>query len=143
MAFLIRPETFRGVSEFSAAGVGFKREVEEVQERQDQQESRLKDIDLILPLLLPEEARKHLENLAQGAAPYVGQESLRTELRRLSSLNLIEMKDEKTIEQMENGSRFELADYVRLTPLGEQWVARLEQLRHQEPPPERSEEGGA
>ena len=57
---------------------------------QQQQSAQLKDIELILPILLPKKERKHLTNLAEGkTAGYKGNHEMRSELRRLRSLKLI------------------------------------------------------
>src|SRR6516162_792481 len=56
---MFRPEIVNRVTRLEIAG--WKLEIENKQEKQDKQ---LKDIQLILPILLPETERKHLFNLA-------------------------------------------------------------------------------
>ena len=130
-------------------GAGFKLEmlarVREKQQEQDQtlrrQADTIDDISLVLPLLLPKSERKHLMNLQQGRTDgYKGRGSLRSEIRRLRSIGLLEMLPERTVGQMETGKAFDLADYVRLTELGHRWVRRIEQIEAKEADDEPYEE---
>ncbi len=122
--FLARPELVERVSRFEA--LGWKLEMES---RQQQQSAQLKDIELILPVLLPDKERKHLTNLAEGkTAGYKGNHDLRSELRRLRSLKLIDMLGDQHIASMTDGTTFDLANYVRLTKLGTRWAERVRQL---------------
>jgi hypothetical protein len=96
---------------------GFRLEMlERVKERQAEQEQLIEDINLILPLLLPETEQTHLFNLDQGKAEkYKGSSALRAELRRLRSIGLIRMKEGKHIGDMKNGMEFDLSDFIELT----------------------------
>ena len=53
---------------------------------------------------------------------------MRTELRRLRSIKLIEMKKDREVNQMRDDLGFDLADYATLTPLGDRWVKRIKEL---------------
>jgi len=122
--FFARPEMVERVSRFEA--LGWKLEMEN---RQQQQSAQLKDIELILPILLPKKERKHLTNLAEGkTAGYKGNHEMRSELRRLRSLKLIDMVGDQHIQSMADGATFDLANYVRLTSLGTRWAERVKQL---------------
>jgi hypothetical protein len=109
---------------------GFKVEVlERLQERQIQQQSDLEDIRLIIPILLPEEERKHLLNVAHGkTADYKGGEPLRIALRRLCTIGLLRRRQDRQISDLHSSTKFNLADWVELTKLGRGWVHRLEEL---------------
>ena len=109
---------------------GFKVELlEKVRERQLQQAKDLEDIQLIIPLLLPETERKHLKNLAQRrTAGYKGNHALRTELRRLRSIGLIRTRSNRNVGELADGVLVDLGDYMALTDLGERWVRRLSEL---------------
>ena len=109
---------------------GFKVELlERVRERQLQQAQDLEDVQLIIPLLLPETERTHLKNLArQATSSYKGSHSLRTELRRMRSIGLIRMRANRTVGDLADGVVRDLADYVALTDLGERWARRLATL---------------
>jgi len=61
-------------------------------------------------------------------ADYKGHHALRAELRRLRSITLIEMRDNRHVRDMRDGSTFDLADYVKLTPLGERWAKRIKEI---------------
>ena len=121
-------------------GAGFKIEmlekVKEKQEKQakmlDQQVSLLDDISLMLPLLLPKTERNHLMNLDLGQTFYKGRSALRSEIRRLRSIGLLEMLPGRNVGHMESGKDFDLADYVRLTDLGRRWVSRIKQIEEKE-----------
>lgn len=121
---------------------GFKVELlEKVRERQLQQAQDLEDIQLIIPLLLPETERKHLKNLARASTSgYKGNHALRTELRRLRSIGLIRTRTGRAVADLGDGVSFDLGDYVALTDLGERWVRRLSELDEGAGPPRDSSE---
>ena len=121
---LFRPDIVERVTRLEIAG--WKIDIEQRQEKQDKQ---LRDIQLILPILLPENERKHLLNLAsQSTKPYKGNQDVRTELRRLRSLKLIKMKPRQEIGRMEDGKEVNLSDFVELTDLGQHWVDRIKEI---------------
>jgi hypothetical protein len=121
---LFRPDIIDRVTRLEIAG--WKIDIEQRQEKQDKQ---LQDIQLILPILLPENERKHLLNLAsQNAKPYQGNDAVRTELRRLRSLRLIRMKPSQEIGRMADGKQVNLSDFVELTDLGHRWVDRIKEI---------------
>lgn len=121
---LFRPDIVERVTRLEIAG--WKIEIEQRQEKQDKQ---LKDIQLILPILLPESERKHLLNLAnQNTKPYDGNDAVRTELRRLRSLKLIKMKPNQEIRGMADGKQVKLNEFVELTELGQHWVDRIKEI---------------
>jgi hypothetical protein len=131
---LIQPEAFDRLKRVKLSG--FELEVlEKVREKQALQEDQLEDIRLILPLLLPEAARRHLFNLDLGnTSGYQGSHILRGELRRLRSMRLVRMKDGMQISQMKDGSACDLAAFVELTPLGQRWVKRVREIEDAESP---------
>jgi hypothetical protein len=128
VTLLLRPEVFERLKILEMSG--FKLEMlEKVREKQVKQESELEDIRLILPVLLPDKERKHMLNLAAGKTrSYKGNHDVRTELRRLRSIKLIEMRKDREVNQMQDNLAFDLADYARLTPLGDRWVKRIREL---------------
>jgi hypothetical protein len=106
----------------SIDGAGIK--IELLEERQKQQQLQLDEFALILPILLPTFERKHLLNLASGETKgYVGNDTLRLELRRLRSVGLI--RNTQAIGHISDGREVNLADFVQLTDLGRRWVPRL------------------
>jgi hypothetical protein len=122
----------RQVKTFSFGG--YKLEMlERFQERQAKQEDQIELIRTILPLLLPKAEQKHLRNLKDGkTSGYKGNHDVRTELRRLRSMNLIRRKGEKHIREIENGATVDLVDFVELTPLGERWVNHIKDIESSE-----------
>jgi hypothetical protein len=112
---------------------GYKLEMlEQIRERQVRQEDLLRHIMMrLLPLLLPEPERRHLVNLDRGATKnYQGGGVLQGELRHMRSVGLIRMRKDKdnqnkAIGSLRQGETFDLADFVELSPLGEQWVKTI------------------
>jgi hypothetical protein len=103
--------------------------IEKIRERQDRQEERLADIALILPLLLPNKEVNHIKNLfARAPGEYKGSHALRTELRRLASIGLVKRKAGRNIEDMKDGTKFDLGEYVDLTDLGRQWATMIQEI---------------
>ena len=85
------------------------------------------NIRLKLPMLVPEPERKHLLNFAHcNTQGYKGRGSLRSELRHLRSIELIRSCSGRHIGDLKAGDVHDLADFVELTDLGRQWVAKLE-----------------
>lgn len=79
---------FKQVKTFSMGQLKLEM-IEKIRDRQDNQEERLADMALILPLLLPQNEVKHIRNLfARATGGYSGSHAVRTELRRLASIGL-------------------------------------------------------
>ncbi len=82
-------------------------------------------LQLLAPLVLAAPERKHLLNLHyRRTTGYQGNHAVRTELRRLRYLTLI--ANTKPIGSATDGSTFDLAELVQLTPLGAKWAQHLE-----------------
>jgi len=104
-----------------------KIELEALHAQQDEQASRLELLQLLAPLVLSEPERNHLLNLHyRRAGEYQGNRAVRSELRRLRYLTLI--TNTKPIESAVDGSTFDLAELVQLTPLGAKWAQQLEEM---------------
>jgi hypothetical protein len=125
---LLRPEIFNRLKLLEL--LGFKMElIEEVRQTQEKQRSELEAISLIMPLLLPEFEQRHLLNLAdQKTASYLASHTLRSEIRHLRSMGLVQMRPNHTVGQMADDLPFDLADYIELTPLGDRWVSRIREI---------------
>jgi hypothetical protein len=90
------------------------------------------DLDLALSLAVPEQQQRHLLNLAQGKTKgYEGRGSLRSELRNLVSVGLLEKLPGQHVGDMKSGMVYDLADFVNLTDSGRRWVERIKQSRRQ------------
>jgi hypothetical protein len=104
-----------------------KIELEAIHARQDEQGSRLELLQLIAPLVLTDPERKHLLNLHyRRGVEYRGNHEVRSELRRLRYLTLI--TNTKPIGSAVDGSTFDLAELVQLTPLGAKWAQQLDEM---------------
>ena len=53
-------------------------------------------------------------------------------MRRLRSIGLIETLRDRHIGHMKSGMEFDLAEYVKLSDLGERWVRRINQIEKSE-----------
>lgn len=88
------------------------------------------DVDLALSLAVPEQQQKHLLNLAEGKTKgYEGRGSLRSELRNLISMGLLERQPGQHVGDMKSGMVYDLAKFVNLTRAGNRWVDRIKQSR--------------
>lgn len=132
IVLLLRPKSLDRLKLLEMSG--FKLEMlEEVQDKQAKQANMIDDIALMLPLLLPKTERKHLSNLDRGKTEkYLGNSRLRSEIRRLRSIGLLEMLPGKHVGQMADKKEFNLIHYVRLTSLGNRWVRRIKQIEKSE-----------
>jgi|SRR5208337_743667 len=103
-----------------------KVELEAIHARQDDQGSKLELLQLVAPLVLSDPEQKHLLNLHyHRGAGYRGNYAVISELRRLRYLKLIE--NTKPLGSVD-GSLFDLAELVQLTPLGSKWAQQLEDM---------------
>ena len=138
IAALLKPRMFDRLQSLEVSGIKLRM----LEQQQQQQQSKLDEFSLILPILLHDTERKHLINLAhQNSAEYIGNHQMRTELRRLRSIGLIRSRVGRGIGEMKDGSQFDLADFVALTPLGQHWVERIDSIESAESKePKESEE---
>jgi hypothetical protein len=122
---LISPGFFQRLKIFEMSG--FKLEMlEKVREKQMEQENKLDDIGLILPLLLSKAKQQHLLNIADGkTANYKGSHDGRSELRNLRSAGLLKSKPGTHISQLKDGTEYDVSKLLELTPLGTRWVSRI------------------
>lgn len=124
---LVNPEALERLRHFKVAGFEF--DLEKIRQKQEQQQGQLEAISLLLPLVLREEEGKHLHNLAQAKTTgYVGNHDMRTELRRLKTMGLIEKLPGRFVGEMKDGMQADLAQYVRLTSFGRRMVGQLEEM---------------
>lgn len=88
----------------------------------------VQDLDLALSLAVPEPQQKHLLNLADGNTKrYEARGSLRSELRNLVSMGLLEKLPGRHVGDMKSGMVYDLADFVNLTDRGRRWIERVKQ----------------
>jgi hypothetical protein len=97
----------------------------EVQQSQQKQQAILEDVRLALRLLIGKSEQEHLKNLFKHTTnTYRVKGALRDEIRRLRAMKLIEMCGSKTVGEMPENATFDLAQYVRLTEDGRNFVSR-------------------
>lgn len=126
---LVKPDALDQLRRLKLAG--FELEIEKLKRGQELQQGQLEAISLLLPLVLREEEIKHLRNLSEArTSGYVGGHPVRTELRRLATLGLIERIDGRMMRELKDNFNFNLANYVRLTPFGRRIVTQLEEIEH-------------
>jgi hypothetical protein len=114
-----------GVSREKARG-----QIREVAAEQQRQAKDLDVIKLILNLVLPEYERWHLGGLAANPQTYLVQvtqdiaTSFESELRHLLSHGLVERQDKKELKKffMQEGQQRNLAEYLKITPKGREYI---------------------
>jgi hypothetical protein len=125
---LVRPQTLERLKRVKLSGFELEM-LARVQEKQAEHQDQLDDIRLILPLLLPDSERQHLVNLQTGnTGAYKGSHTLRTELRRLRSMRLLQMKPNRRVGELNDGGAFNLADFIELTKNGQRWITRVQEI---------------
>ena len=98
-------------------------ELDEVKRTQESQQDHLRVMELVLPLLLPKPEQQHLLNLGAGnTSQYQGNPFLRSELRRLRSMGLLEKHVDRNIGDIRDNLTVDLSHYVYLTKNGMEWV---------------------
>jgi hypothetical protein len=103
--------------------------LERVNEAQQVQSQLMDVLRLILPVVIPSEARIHLRNLVEGTCDgYIGRSSLRRELRQLRSMQLITMRNGRRIGDFVDGMACNLSDFVMLTEVGKFWIGRIKEI---------------
>jgi hypothetical protein len=132
IAVLSQPDILNRLKVLEA--LNFRVELSEVKEKLARQSDDLTVIRMMLPFLLPDNERMHLINLARHrTANYKGGNPVRIELRRLRSIGLIRMHgQDRHIGQLTSGTTFDLADFVELTPLGEYWASRIDEIQKED-----------
>jgi hypothetical protein len=124
---LVKPDALDQLKRFKVAG--FELEIEKIKRSQELQQGQLEAISLILPLVLKDAEAEHLRNLGYGkTADYEGGHAVRTEVRRLATMGLVDRIEGKMVREMKDNTKFDLANYVRLTVFGRRMVAQLEEI---------------
>jgi hypothetical protein len=132
IAVLLQPDVVNRLKVLQA--LNFRVELSEVKEKLARQSDDLTVIRMMLPFLLPDKERIHLTNLSRHqTANYKGGSPLRIEMRRVRSIGLIRMNSpDRHIAQMTSDKTFDLADFVKLTPLGEYWARRIDEIQKED-----------
>ena len=124
---LVNPEALERLRHLKVAGFEF--DLEKIKRRQELQQDQLEAISLLLPLVLRETETKHLRNLGERKTDgYVGNHDMRTELRRVRTMGLIENLPGRSVSEMKDGMNLNLSQYVQLTSFGRRMVTQLEAM---------------
>lgn len=129
VVMVLEPRFLERLSRLELAG--FKLELlKRVQEKQSQQEIQLNDMQLLLPLLLPAAERRHLRNLIEKkTSNYKGNHNVRSELRHMRTLDLIEMCGDHHVGELKDDMPFDLGKYVKLKEFGQMWAERIQKIK--------------
>ncbi len=128
--FAMPPDTRRLVAALGPACNKVRRAIKEAGTVPAPTPSDTKNLGLMLSLVVPGPEQKHLANLADGKTrDYQGRGSLRSELRHLVSVGLLEKLPGKHIGDIKSGSTYDLAEFVKLTDRGKQCVGEIKQSR--------------
>ena len=137
IAILIRPQVLSNVQEFGVGSLNVKmrEQLKQIQDTQQDQGRNLEEIHFILKTLVTTSEMSHLRKLASGRATnYKRSAALVTELRRLRDVGLIEIKEKEDGSNKKQrigdlpDDRFALADYVEITPRGNEYIQRIREL---------------
>lgn len=102
-------------------------ELDEMKRTQEWQQDHLRVIQMVLPLLLPKKEQQHIMNLGLGrTSGYKGNHALRSELRRLRSMGLLE-NPHHSIGDIRDNLTVNLGEYVFLTRCGKEWATLIQQ----------------
>jgi hypothetical protein len=94
--------------------------------------SQIENLQLILYLLLPSNERQHLVNLIEGrTGQYEGNQFVRAELQHLQNLGLVTLKPDRSLNEIHDRLLFNLADYVKLTAIGHDWIQQVPAIEDQ------------
>ena len=125
---ILQPDLLLRVKNFKL--LGLEVELERLREDQRRQKDELDDVRMVLTLLLQEHEIGHLRNLYRGeTGGYRGCGPVRSELRKLRDLRLIQMKDGRNISELWDGREMDLRELVEVTSLGRKALERLDDHR--------------
>ena len=125
-SMLLRPDVLHYVSRIKL-GI-FEADLRDLREGQRVQQRELDDVRLVLTLLVQRHEQNHLENLEKaGPASYDGNHNVRSELRRLRTLGLIQNLKNRGIGELKDGTKHDLKEIVQLTERGKYYLERVRQ----------------
>lgn len=121
---LLQPRILDRLSHFKFGSLEI--ELEKLQQAQQVQGNELNDLRFVLTLLLQPSELKHLRNLQKGGAVNsIGTHALRTELRKLRTMQLIRSRSGKKIAEIADQKSWDIATFVELTDRGLDYLERL------------------
>jgi hypothetical protein len=124
---LFQPQWIRDVQRFQLGSfsLDMRQRLQEIQDTQKDHSKNLDEIHFILAALVTASEMRHLKDLDRGStANYERTPSLLAELRRLRDVGLIE-PTRQNYRFARLPAKFDLADYVRLTGRGNEYLGRV------------------
>ncbi len=124
---IFQPQWMHDVQRFQLGSfrLDMQQRLQEIQDTQKDQGKNLDEIHFILVSLVTSSEMKHLKDLNRGTtADYERTPTLLAELRRLRDVGLIE-PIRKNYKFARLPANFDLADYVRLTKRGNEYLGRV------------------
>jgi len=120
----------------SISGKGIELKVREVEKEQRKQKDEIRSIQFLLRYFVTPSELKRLEQLAERSSPFrinsdYDKKLLHNELRRLRSLDLIEMVEGQTIGGDKDGiheQKGDLYKHVRITKRGREYLGLRESI---------------
>jgi hypothetical protein len=123
------PGFFSRLQHFKVGPVEF-RMLENIQESSKKHEAELEDMRFVLTQLMFPTETHHLENLNKGETKeYIGGGPVRSELRRLRTLGLIEMLPGRHIGELKDGKKMDVSQLVKLTEKGKDFLRKLGEMQ--------------
>lgn len=124
VALLVRPDFLDRLTHVKVGNVEV--ELQKLQRDQQKQRNELDDVRFVLTLLLQGNELQHLRSLQSGNTQgVVGSHELRTELRRLRTLGLIQNLGTSKMADLTDNGRFDLGKIVELTERGREYMERV------------------
>ena len=124
VCLLMRPEFLSRLTHLKVGSVEL--ELEELQRDQQKQRTELDDVRFALTMLLQGNELRHLKALESGKTQgYIGNHDLRTALRRLRTLGLVQNHGESKIGDLKDNSKLDLGAIVELTVRGRRYLQRV------------------
>jgi hypothetical protein len=120
VAVLLRPQMLDVVQLLEVGNV--RLQLRDLRDQQQTQRRELDDIRFVLRMLVTDNERKHLENLAAGRTSYRLSINLPAELRRLRGVDLIRSK--RGVSELPPNETFDLSNFVELTERGRDYLER-------------------
>jgi hypothetical protein len=123
-AILMQPQLLENIKHFKLGSIEF--ELQHLQRKQEKQQADLDGVRLALTLLVQESERGRLRKLKSGdTKDTIGSHELRTDLRRLRTLRLVQSVGERKIAELKDGQKLDLKNIVELTEDGKNYLDQL------------------
>ena len=124
VALLVAPEGLQAVSGLQIGSLRF--ELRQLSRDQQAQRQELDDLRFALTLLVSGSQRDALDDLErEGGQMWWGDHDVRTDLRRIAAMRLVQRKSGRHIGEFTDGKVLNIRDVLELTPDGMRYLARV------------------